>query len=198
MLLMKQQTISPVCYEECWGSVKSQRGQWTLRQQLEVIALFWIKWPSATDRITGRLHKESCTWPRCEPALPVCLHQRLRINLLPQPDTPASLTVIPNTHAYTHTHTEEYSKEQGRRLDVCVYSWSDGGIPWPERQIWNGAWSSILVYQLQCYGQSVCLPVCLSVWLSAHRRDDGACVCVCMGGGLLLLMSAKNKHAPHI
>lgn len=45
--------------------------------------------------------------------------------------------------------------------------------PVAERQIWKGAWSSILVYQFQCYSQ----PVCLSVCLSAHQRDEA-------GGGM--------------
>jgi len=57
-----------------------------------------------------------------------------------------------------------------------------------ERQIWNGACSSISEYQLQCYGQPVCLSVCLCVCLpAAGMRGRGVC------GGLLV--RAENKHA---
>lgn len=60
----------------------------------------WIKWPLATDGITRRLHKESCTWTHCGPTLSVWLHQRLSISLLPHPDIPC----IANCGTHTHAH----------------------------------------------------------------------------------------------
>lgn len=68
--------------------------------------------------------------------------------------------------------------------------------PVAERQIWNGAWSSILVYQLQCYSQPVRLSaslfVCLSACLPSKETKR-----VGVSGGLLLPMTAKNKHTHH-
>lgn len=161
-----------------------------------------MKWPSAADKITRQLHKEGCTWPRREPALPVCLHQRLGISLLPQQHTPASLTEI-HTHACAHTHThtharrhtEEFSVKQGRRRDVCVYSWCDGGIPWLADKFGmaHGPVFKCISYSVMV-SQSVCLSVCLSDCLPSE--DTPVCERVCVGG-LLPLLGAKNKHTPH-
>lgn len=130
----------------------------------------------------------SCTWTHCDPTLPVWLHQRLRINLLPHPDIPASLTVIPNTHTHTHTGVQYRAGETPGCVCLFLVRRRD---PVAERPIWNGTWSSILVYRLQCYGQPVCLSACLFVCLTVcpTRRREVGCV-----GALLLQVQKINTH----
>lgn len=58
--------------------------------------------------------------------------------------------------------------EEGRRLCVCLFlvrRWD----PVAKGQIWNGAWSSILVYQIQCYSEPVRLSATLFVCLPTEE-----------------------------
>lgn len=152
----------------------------------EEIALFQIKWPSGTDRITGWLHKESCTWARCDPALLLSWSAYISdwesTSVLGQ----TTLHLWQRYPTYAHRGVQYRAGETpGCGCLFLVWRWD----PMAGRQIWNGAWSSV-VYQLQCYGQSVCPSVCLSDCLPTKETNKGGWE----GESLLRLMSAKNKH----
>lgn len=94
--------------------------------------LFYLGWDSDDPimKPAASFNEMSCSLcVHSDSALTVCLHQWLRISL----NIP-SWSLWPSSHRHTSTHTDvQYGGEQTlQRACVCVYSWSDDGIPWLE------------------------------------------------------------------
>lgn len=109
----------------------------------EVIALFWIKWPSGTDRITGRLHKEGCTWGSLWASSPSLLTSATE-NQPPSSARQPRISDCDTQRAHTRARTHRGVLYRAGETPGCVClflvrRW-DPVAGW---QIWNGTWSSI-------------------------------------------------------